>query len=443
MRWWPRLLLAASVLGLPASAGAQVFFSATPAPDLRIGPLMIRGTITPEPGPARVRILWGVMREPGGRPDVLIPDVYLLMPGEVSGNPALGPRDADLAREVTDLGFDITGEGRLTLRGRHLNGSQGREEVPGGASYVTFVQAGGTFGLSPPATWIRIPSNPKLSDPSWLMELEIPSQSLIKPKPSTWLERWVTGERRLASMSFNEARGRPLFRMYLTRRDRVLQLAEAPAEMALNFSDADRLKIDTVYPPNASRGLSETLERTEVISQFLETSDGVIPQRLTVQYGYFSRTQGTAVVVVPLVLLVLGYAVGPLVGRVAVHVFERLAGRFHVGRSGVPRERRTGVVIPRETLSRIRPGETTYDEVLRLCGSDAEVFERYPSTGRRTLVYRGQRVRPQMRRLIGWLSAVRYLEVERHDVTIEFEGDVVADVRADIRRSRVPVGEKP
>lgn len=442
MRWWPGLLLAASVLGLPPSAGAQVFFSATPAPDLRIGPLMIRATITPEPGPARVRLLWGVMREPGGRPDAPVPDMYLLIPGEVTGNPALGPRDADVAREVTDLGFDIIGEGRLTLRARHLNGARGREDVPGGAPYVTFVQAGGTFGLSPPATWIRIPSSPKLTDPSWLMELEVPSQSLIKPKPATWLERWVTGERRLASMSFNEARGRPLFRMYLPRRDRVMHLAEAPAEMTLNFSDADRLKIDTVYPPSASRGLSETLERTEVVSMFLDTSDSAAPQRLTVQYGYFSRTQGTAVVVVPLVLLLLGYAVGPLVGRVAVHVFERMAGRFHVGWSGAPRERRTGVVIPRETLSRIRPGETTYDEVLRLCSQNAEVSERYPSTDRRTLVYRGQLVRPQMRRLIGWLSAVRYVEIERHEVTIDFQGDVVDDVRADIRRSRVPAGEK-
>src|SRR5262245_59488294 len=123
MRWWPRLLLAASVLALPLPTGAQVFFSATPAPDLRIGPLMIRGTVTPTPGPARVLILWGVMREPGGRSGARVPDIYLLIPGEVNGNPALGPRDANLAREVTDLDFDVIAEGRLTLRARHLNGS--------------------------------------------------------------------------------------------------------------------------------------------------------------------------------------------------------------------------------------------------------------------------------------------------------------------------------
>jgi hypothetical protein len=31
--------------------------------------------------------------------------------------------------------------------------------------------------------------------------------------------------------------------------------------------------------------------------------------------------------------------------------------------------------------------------------------------------------------------------MERQEVTIEFEGDVVRDLQADIRRSRVPVGE--
>jgi hypothetical protein len=36
---------------------------------------------------------------------------------------------------------------------------------------------------------------------------------------------------------------------------------------------------------------------------------------------------------------------------------------------------------------------------------------------------------------------VRHLEVERHEVAIELAGDVVQDVKADIRRSRAPVGE--
>jgi uncharacterized protein (DUF4415 family) len=60
---------------------------------------------------------------------------------------------------------------------------------------------------------------------------------------------------------------------------------------------------------------------------------------------------------------------------------------------------------------------------------------------RRTVVYRGQRVRPQTRRLIGWLAAVRHLEVERQEVTVELDGDVVRDVQADVRRWRLRVGE--
>jgi hypothetical protein len=38
---------------------------------------------------------------------------------------------------------------------------------------------------------------------------------------------------------------------------------------------------------------------------------------------------------------------------------------------------------------------------------------------------------------------VRHLEVERHEVTIEFTEGIVRDVQADIRRSILPVGERP
>jgi hypothetical protein len=231
--------------------------------------------------------------------------------------------------------------------------------------------------------------------------------------------------------------------MYLAHRDRVVRLGDAPAEMVVSFGHADRLKIDTVAPATAVRSVSETAESTEVVSLFLDTGEGATPQRLSVQYGYFSRTQSVAVVVVPLLLLVIGYSVGPLVGRASLHVAQRMAGRFHWSRwDGRPRERKSGVVLSRDVLARITPGETTYDDVLRLCGPEGEVGEHFPAgTETRTLIYRGRRTRPQTRRLIGMLASVRYLEVERHEVTIEFAGDLVRDVQADIRRSRVPVGD--
>ena len=438
MRW--RALVVALVLGPAAPASAQVFFSATPSPDLRIGPLMIRAMVSPEAGPTRVRIIFSVMTEDGARPPA-VPDLYVLLPGEVNGDPKLGAKDPALTAAVEKLGFDVLGEGRVALNGRrlHVAGEESRQPIRGGAPYVTFVQTGNTFGLSPPATWIRVPSSKMLSDPEWMMELEVYTPSLVKRKPSTWVERWALGERWSLALSFNDARGRPQFRMYLDHRDRALKLGDAAAEMAISFPSADRLKIDTVYPASANRALSETLERTEVVSMYLDANDGT-PQRLAVQYGYFSRTQSTAVFVVPLLILVIGYSVGPLIGRLALAVFQRVAGRVHWGAwSGAPRKRRTGVIVPREVLARIRPGQTTYDEVLRLCGPDVELSERFPASGRRTLVYRGEIERPQTRRLIAWLSTVHHLELERHEVTIEFAADVVSDIQADIRRSRMPV----
>ena len=100
-------------------------------------------------------------------------------------------------------------------------------------------------------------------------------------------------------------------------------------------------------------------------------------------------------------------------------------------------------MLSHDVLARIRPGQTTYDEVLRLCGPDPEVAERFPAAERRTLVYHGRRVRPATRKLFGLLASVRHLELERQEVTIEFEGNVVRDVQADIRRSRVPPGSRP
>jgi hypothetical protein len=435
------LLVGALVLAAPAPAGAQLFFSDAPSPDLRIAPLTIRAAVTPAPEPVQIRILFSVTAPPGAA----VSDLYLLWPGDVKGDPALGARDPALAQAVTALRFDVVEEGRLPLRARQVSGEGGagaREPVPGGAPYVTFVQTGGALGLSAPATWIRIPASPRLTDADWIMTLEIPSLSVAKPKPASWIERWFLGERRLLAVSFNEARGRPLRRMYLAHRDRVVRLGDAPAEMTVSFSEAYHLKIDTIAPTTAVRGLSETAESTETVALFLDTGEGSTPQRLNIQYGYFSRTQSAAVVVVPVVLLLLGYSVGPLVGRASLHAVQRLTGRFHLSKwDGAPRERLTGVVLSYDVLARIRPGETTYDEVLRICGPDAEVAERFPAADRRTLVYHGRRVRPATRKLVGLLASVRHLEMERQEVTIEFEGDVVRDLQADIRRSRVPVGE--
>ena len=77
------------------------------------------------------------------------------------------------------------------------------------------------------------------------------------------------------------------------------------------------------------------------------------------------------------------------------------------------------------------------EEVLRLCGPDAEVVEKLDVRGRRTLVYRGRRVVPQPRRRFGWLSTVSRWDVEDHEVQIDLAGELVTDVKAQVRRARL------
>jgi hypothetical protein len=243
-------------------------------------------------------------------------------------------------------------------------------------------------------------------------------------------------------MSFNEVRDRPLFPMYLAHRDRVVRLADAPAELAVTFSDSDQLKIDAVFPLNSIRRLSETMESTQVVSVFLDTSEGVAPQQLAVHFGYFSRAQAWALVVIPALIFVLGNAVGPMLGRLVAHVAGGFLARIHLGGwNREPRERQRGVLLSAETLARIVPGQTTHQQVTALCGGEVEQQERLGSPGRRTLVYHGQRLRPQTRRLFGWLSTVRHLEVEHHEVVIQIEDDIVRDVQATVRRSRTGADE--
>ena len=447
MRWVLRLLAVSLVVGMPAPASAQLFFSTQPHSGFRIGPLIVRASVSPGDGPVRVNVVWSVVAPPGRSPGAAPQDLYLLWPGEVSADGRGEPRDPALARYLEERGFDVIAEGRLPLFAQNIREADGAaraEPVAGGAPYVTFVQYSGALGLSPPATWIRIPWSPKLVDQGWLMDLRMTSPALVKPKAASWLERLVLGQKHLLSLSFNEVRDRPLFPLYFAHRDRVVRLADAPAELVANFPDAGRLKIDEVFPRNTIRRLSETLESTEIVSLFLDTSEGIAPQQVVVQYGYFSRLQAMALVVVPMIFLALGYAVGPVAGRVAAHMGSRMAARVHVGAwNTAPRERESGTVLARETVAKIRPGETTREEVLALCGADVEQYDRLNAPGRRTLVYRGRRIRPQAGRIFGWISTVQHLEVERHEVTIELDNDVVRDVAADVRRSRLPVDEAP
>jgi hypothetical protein len=101
------------------------------------------------------------------------------------------------------------------------------------------------------------------------------------------------------------------------------------------------------------------------------------------------------------------------------------------------------VILDRDTLTRIAPGTTTYQEVLQLCGHDVEERVTLAEPDRKTLVYRGRRIIPHHRRLAGVLAAVTYWDVEDHEVEIIVERDVVRDVQAHVRRSRLSGAEAP
>jgi hypothetical protein len=437
MRRLTWLVTVTTLLLIPAAAGAQLFVAARPDPPFTIGPLAIRATVREGSGPVPVVVAFSLQLSPDQKSADPSQDLFLLWPGEVVNAMPAGKPDAALARYVTEQGFDVVGEGRVGLAGRNLADEGRLEPQPDGAPFVTFVQTG-ALGLSPPATFIRIPWTPRLVDRGWLIELTMDTAGLIKPQRVGWVERLIRGTHYRVAIGFHEVRDRPLFPMYFAHRDRVVRLADAPAELVVQFPQSDRLKIDEVFPPTSIRRLSETLESTQIVSLFLDRSDGLTPQQLAVQFGYFSRAQTALLVAAPILLLALGQAMGPLLGRGLARVIGVVAARVQLGgwRPG-GRKREQGVILPREVLERIAPGKTTREEVLRLCGAEVERQERLPGSGPTTLIYRGRRLVPEARRILGWLTTVRHWEVERHEVRIELEGDLVRDVQAEVRRYRL------
>lgn len=431
-------LVIAAILVAPATAAGQVFLGSKPHTPLTVGPLMVRATVTPALGTVTVDVLFSLVVPPGRSAGELEQDIYVLWPGAVHG--AREPRDPALAKFVESRGFDVIEEGTLPLYAQSLYQRRGDvpdERLPVGASYVTFVHHARELGLSPPATWIRIPWTPKLVNRAWIIDLRLTVDGLVKPKAASWLERVFAGPRHRIALAFNDVRGRAVFPLYVEHRDRVLRLSDDPAQLVINFAEAPRLKIDELAPSVASRQLSETLEATETVSLFLERSEGVTPQGLTVQFGYFTGLQNWAPVLIPILFFVAGNVAGVLVRNAAEQLSRRLSGRLQFGRARQPSERQTGVVVPRETLARIVPGETTYDELVRIIGTSPEEFEQLDGSGRRTLIYRGRRLVPRLRGRLGWLATLSHWDAEDHEVEIQVDAGVVRDVQARVRRSRV------
>jgi hypothetical protein len=140
---------------------------------------------------------------------------------------------------------------------------------------------------------------------------------------------------------------------------------------------------------------------------------------------------------VPALFFALGNVAAVLVRNGAERLQRRMAGWLQLGRrrasaAGVD----TGTVLGRERLAAIVPGETTYDEVLRLCGFEVEEREDLAMPQRKTLVYRGRRDVPHRRWAWSWLAAVSHWDVERHEVEIIVENGIVQNLQVRIGRAR-------
>lgn len=432
------LLVAALLGGLPAVGAAQVFLSSRPQPNFTVGPLYVRASVTPELGDLAVDVSFSLVL-PTGATAPTDGDLFLLWPSHVLPVPKLGPAEPALVEYIEKRGFANVEDGRLELTARKLSNTAERtqETIPGGAPFVSFVRTGGALGLSTPATYVRIPWNPRMFEPGWLMRLSMKTKGLIKPKANTWTERAFWGQRYRLMLSFQDVNARAVFPLYLEHRTHVVRLAEDPAQLRVDFSSADHVKIDEIAPPSTRRQLSETRDNTEVLTLFLDRSEGITPQTLTVQFGYFSQIQSWAPILIPIAFFALGNLAAPIFRLLGLRLARVIRARIHFGSPNsavIPAD--AGVVLSEDVLARIRTDETTEQEVREMCGQPEEEEEKLGETGR-TLVYRGRRLIPLRRRSWGWIGTVDHWEMENQEVAITVEGGVVRDVQARARRTRL------
>jgi len=148
------------------------------------------------------------------------------------------------------------------------------------------------------------------------------------------------------------------------------------------------------------------------------------------------------IVIIPLLLLAAGPALGPLVGRSFAALVTRVRTRLHLGvPGGQVRPRERGVILGPDMLERIVPGRTTREEVLQLCGTEVEEEERRGEPDRSALVYRGWRAVPETRQRMRWVATVEAWAMWAQEARIEIERGVVKDVQVRVRRSRGPSPE--
>jgi hypothetical protein len=435
------LLLTLLVLAAPGAARGQVFIASRPDPDFGIGPLFVSATVKREDvdasqAPVTVSVSWSLVLPPQRKAVDIAQDLYLLWPGEVAGAPGADGADQALVRRVGEAGFRVKESGRLRLSARRRTdmGTSAGFVALGEAPFVTFIREGGQAAARG-AAFIRIPWKPEMASLDWLVRLELPVRDVIVPRRVSWIEDTFWGRRYTLSLGFGDVGYAALYPLYFGARNRVVPLARDFSMLVVNFAGAGHLKVDEVVPATVTRRMSEARADTETFRLPLIASEGLAPQQLKVRFSYFSGRLPWRPILISVLLLGLGNLTGPLILALGRRVGRTLRKRIHVGR---PAEggRQSGTIPPRDALEQVRPGETTYADILRLFGPHAEEQERLPSGVMRTLVYRGQRVVPHRRRSFYWFSTVSHWDVEDHEVQIDFERDLVRDIQARIRRSR-------
>jgi hypothetical protein len=432
------LLGAVLLCGLPTIGTAQVFMASRANPPFTIGPLYVRASVSPVMTDLPVDIFWSLVLPAGASASDAQGDLFLLWPSALVPVANLGEPDHALARYVEERGFVSIEEGRLELSTRQLSSNDRTwQAIPGGAPFATFVRQGGALGLTSPASYVRIPWTPKLVEPGWMMRLSMKTKGLIKPKAGTWTERAFWGPRSRLLLSFQDVNARGLFPLYFERRANVVRLAEDPAQLRIDFSKADHLKIDELNPPASRRQLSETRDNTDTVTLFLDRSEGITPQTLTVQFGYFSELQSWAPILIPVAFFALGNLAAPIFRLIGLRAARAFRARVHVGSPASIRVSKEGAALSAETLARIKPGETTADEVRQMCGPPTEEVEQLGEPDKRTLVYRSRQMAPQRGRSWGWIATVHHWEVEYQEVDIALAEGKVSNVQARVRRTRL------
>ena len=436
------LALAAGALA-PGAASAQVFIASKPHPEFWIAPVFITANVRAQdvathPGPLTIQISFSVAPPPARDPSEFAQDFFLLWPGDLQGSDNLDPA---LVRQVETAGFKVLAHGQVPLTARSRaqmgsgTGAAGLRAL-GEAPFVTFARPEGLTRGAKPASLIRIPWRPELASLDWFARLDLPVRNAITERRVSWLEEVFWGPRHIITLSFGDVGYSSLYPFYFGNRDRVVPLAPDFSRISINFADSPHLKVDEMVPMTASRRMSETREDTEAISIPLVAADGIIPQVLKVQFVYFRGRLPWRPILLSAVLLGLGNLTGPIIGTLLRRLWRTLRERIHVGRGEVAGSA-SGLVPSPEALARIRPGETTYQEALKLCGSEPEEEQRLPTGEIRSIIYRGQRLVPTRGRRFGWFATVRHWDVEHHDVQIDFEQERVRDVQARIRRTRL------